>query len=434
MAQIEIKITVSGSDYYVSDTEYMSPDGNYYHGFVTSPPDLTLGTNRGGFLTVRSGMIVLTSEPDNTDHPFGLARFTTLLTMGVYAVEIKFDTQYALFVGTLVLDQISNDQLRFIFYQQEYSQQLVSTVTDLDGETQYNPFTHGVVTNRQPLIQTGANTFANPALDTGQTITVFEEGTDRFSSATSSTITTSGYSGGNVVVSGTGTNGTTVEQFFDYVANTLSLDVTTADTTKTTSAASRVIHLYENRPQLLIDLASLVADATNHQFYIAPNPTDGNKTLYLIDRANSPTATVIENTDVIATSYKLGFPVESVEGKYISIVKKGTQLENLDVSVTASNVAVGRVLEKYVYADTVAQVSEVSTIINAIKAVEINPVAAITVADIKTSWKPGDRFTLNREPDLITIDMIVRSINYNFVTQETTISGDATLTDFITNR
>ena len=433
MAQIEIKITVSGTDYFISDTEYMSPDGNYYHGFVTSPPNLTLGTNRGGFLTVRSGMVVLTSEPDNADHPFGLSRFTTLLAMGVYAVEIKFDTQYALFVGTLVLDQISNDQLRFIFYQQEYSHQLISTVTDSDGETQYNPFAHGVVTNRQPLIQTGANAFRNPGLATSG-ITVFEEGTDRFSSATSTTITTASYAGGNVVVSGTGTNGTTVEQFFDYVANTLSLDVTTADTTKTTSAASRVIHLYENRPQLLIDLASSVADATNHEFYIAPNPADGNTTLYLIDRANSPAATVIENTDVIATSYKLGFPIESVEGNYISIVKKGTQLENLNVSVTSSNVSVGRVLNKNVYADTVAQVSEVSTIVTAIKNIEIKPTATITVADIQTDWKAGDRFTLNREPDLITIDMLVRSINYNFVTQETTISGDATLSEFLTNR
>jgi len=434
MAQIEIKITVSGTDYYVSNTEYMSPDGNYYHGFVDSAPNLTLGTTRGGFLTVRSGMIVLTSDPENGDHPFGLARFTTLLSISVYTVEIKFDTQYPLFVGSLVLDQISNDQLRFIFYQTQYSNQLISTVTDSNADTQYNPFAHGVITNRQPLIQTGTNAFANPGLDTGETITVHEEGTNRYSSVTSSTITTSGYAGGNVVVSGTGAQGTTVETFFDYVANTLSLDVTTADTTKSTVAATRVIHLYENRPQLLIDFASKVAEATNHQFHISPNPSDGNLTLYLIDRANSPAATVIENIDVIASSYKLGFPVESVIGNYEAITRKGEQLQNLDVAVTVTNIPIGRLIVREMYADTVSHVSEVNTILTAIKNIEIKPTASITVSDIQTGWKPGDRFTLNRNQDLISIDMIVRNIQYNFLTQDTTISGDATLTDFTTDR
>ena len=56
------------------------------------------------------------------------------------------------------------------------------------------------------------------------------------------------------------------------------------------------------------------------------------------------------------------------------------------------------------------------------------------VADIQTSWTPGDRFTLNRKNDLISIDIVIRTINFNFEQQLTTISGDATLTDFITNR
>jgi len=433
MAQIEIKITVSGANYFVSDTDYMSSDGTYYHGFVDSPPNLTLGATVGGFLTVQSGMIVLTSEPDNTNHPFGLTRFTALLTQSAYAVEIKMDTIHPLFAGSIVLDQISNDQLRFVFYSTEYSSQAISTVTDTDGNTRYNPFSHGTIANRQPLVQTGTNAFRNPALATSG-ITVHEEGVDRFSSATSTTITTSGYSDGNVVVSGTGTNGTTVESFFDYVADTLSLDVTTAETTKTSSASSRVIHLYQVQPKLLIDLASLVAEATNHQFYISPNPTDGNTTLYLIDRANNPTATVIEDIDVISTSYKLPFPIASVEARYNVIERKETQLFLESVSVVATNVPVGRTMTKNVYADTLAQVSEVSTIITAVKNIEIKPIASITVADIQTGWKPGDRFTLNREDDLISIDMIVRSINYNFVSQDTTISGDATLTDFTTDR
>jgi hypothetical protein len=154
----------------------------------------------------------------------------------------------------------------------------------------------------------------------------------------------------------------------------------------------------------------------------------------LIDRANDPTATVIEDIDVISTSYKLPFPIASVEARYNVTERKETQLFLESISVVATNVQVGRTLTKNVYADTLAQVSEVSTIITAVKNIEIKPTASITVADIQTDWKPGDRFTLNREADLITIDMIVRTINYNFVSQDTTISGDATLTDFTTDR
>ena len=433
MAQIEIKIRVAGADYFVSDTEYMSSDGTYYHGFVDSAPNLALGSSRGGFLTVRSGMIVLNSEPDNTYHPFGLTRFATLLTQSAYEVEIKFDTLHPLFAGTIVLDQISNDQLRFVFYATEYDVQAISTVSDVNSNTQYNPFSHGTIANRQPIVQTGANAFRNPALATSG-ITVHEEGTDRFSSATSTTITTSGYTGKNVCVSGTGLSGTTLEQFFDYVADTLDLDVATADTTKTSSAASRVIHLYVTQPQLLIDLASAVAESTNHEFHISPNPTSGDTTLYLIDRANNPTATVIEDIDVISTSYKLPFPIASVIGNYEVTERKGTQLFTQSVSVVSSNVPIGSTINKNMLADKISQVGEVSTIITAIKNIEIKATATITVADIQTDWKAGDRFTLNRQTDLISIDMIVRSISYNFVSQDTTISGDATLSEFITNR
>tara|TARA_R110000824_G_scaffold298254_1_gene486486 strand:+ start:88 stop:1389 length:1302 start_codon:yes stop_codon:yes gene_type:complete len=433
MAQIEIKITVSGTAYYVSDTEYMASNGIYYHGFVDSAPNLTLGSNTGGFLSVKSGMIVLTSEPDNAEHPFGLSRFTALLTQTAYQVEINFDTIYAMFAGSIILDQISNDQLRFVFYATTYNAQAISTVSDVDSNTQYNPFSHGAITNRQPLVQTGANAFRNPSLATSG-ITVSEEGTDRFSSATSTTITTSGYTGKNVCVSGTALSGTTVEQFFDYVANTLDLDVATAETSKTTSAASRVIHLYETQPQLLVDLASSVAEATNHEFYISPNPANGDTTLYLIDRANNPTATVIEDIDVLSTNYNLPFPIASVSANFSVIERKGTQLFTQKVAVVSSNVAVGATLKRNVYADSNAHVSEVSTIITAIKNIEIKPTASITVADIQTSWTPGDRFTLNRKLDLISIDMLVRSINFNFQTQLTTISGDATLTEFNTER
>ena len=87
-----------------------------------------------------------------------------------------------MFQGSVVLEEIKSDQLRFSFQPSSYSTQALSTVTDSAGNTQYNPFAHGVINNRQPLVQTGANAFRNPNLDTSSDVTVHEEGTDRSSS------------------------------------------------------------------------------------------------------------------------------------------------------------------------------------------------------------------------------------------------------------
>ena len=433
MAQIEIAMTVSGSTYYISDSDYASPDGNFYQGLVSQAPIVSLGATSGGYISVQQGTVILNNDPDNDSGPFGSTRYSTLLsTPGPYDCVIKYDTKYSMFSGTVVLEEISNDQLRFSFQPTSYSIQAISVITDSDGNSQYNPFSHGVITNRQPLIQTGSQAFRNPSLDISGTVTVFEEGTNRFSSDTSPTITTSGYNGGQVVVSGTGANGTTVESFFDYVANTLSLGVTTAETTKTSSASSRNFHLYTKKPQLLTELASEVARSVNHEFYILPNPTTGLTTLYLIDRANSPTATILEDDEIVGSSYTLGFPIQAVSGTWAVTEKKGEQLQTLEIIARSENVSVGQVITIQMLADTVAQTSSVTTILNEIRDVEKKPKAVITIAGIQTGYHPGDRFILDRSEDQITIDMLTRDITWDFNNKNTTVSGDAILSELVT--
>ena len=85
-----------------------------------------------------------------------------------------------------------------------------------------------------------------------------------------------------------------------------------------------------------------------------------------------------------------------------------------------------------ILADTIAQLSEVTTIINAIRDIEKKPVAMITISGIRTDYRPGDRFTLNRKDDLISIDLIVRDITWDFKRENTIIKGDATLSEFFT--
>ena len=122
----------------------------------------------------------------------------------------------------------------------------------------------------------------------------------------------------------------------------------------------------------------------------------------------------------------------NIVGNWVAIERKGTQLQELPQSARAENVAVGKSIYVDILADTIAQLSEVTTIINAIRDIEKKPVAMITISGIRTDYRPGDRFTLNRKDDLISIDLIVRDITWDFRQKNTIIKGDATLSEFFT--
>ena len=52
---LSLKITVGGSNYYVSDQEYLATDANFHYGYVLTAPSITLGTTRGGYANFSSG-------------------------------------------------------------------------------------------------------------------------------------------------------------------------------------------------------------------------------------------------------------------------------------------------------------------------------------------------------------------------------------------
>ena len=126
--------------------------------------------------------------------------------------------------------------------------------------------------------------------------------------------------GGQVVVSGTGANGTTVEQFFDYVANAISLGRPRLMPMKHLPS-SRTIHLYETRPRLFTDLASEVTSAVNHQFPILPDPSTGCNFV----PGGSCVFTYCNALDdqTLFPLLQIGIPLEAVVGNWVAIEEKG---------------------------------------------------------------------------------------------------------------
>ena len=68
--------------------------------------------------------------------------------------------------------------------------------------------------------------------------------------------------------------------------------------------------------------------------------------------------------------------------------------------------------------------------VDAIRDIEKKPLASVTLDGIYDTYQPGDRFTFNREQDQIKVDMLARSISWDWARRQTTISGDATLSIF----
>ena len=433
---LSLKITVGGSAYYVSDDEFLASNAVFHYGFIQQAPVIELAPSRGGWSNFRAGQIVLENRPHDSNHPFGGSRYQDLIgnPSTTYAFVLNFGVLgYDWVVGVLVLETIKQDDITFSIYPKEYTVSPIGTVTDKDGNTVTKPWCFGAVTHFDELIQTGAQTFSNPTLNTSG-LTFFEDGTsETINTLTSSTITVNTYGSGEPSL--TDSTAKTLEQFFDYVAGSsgLNLTVATAETTKAPSAGSLAVKIRQLEQVPLVHIAGDVAEAYNHQFYIAKDTSNSNQeTLFLVDSGNTPTSfTDIEEDIIVDAQFVIGFPLGGVSASYEICLIQNSQIVKYTQSIRAENKPVGQELSVNAYADLYADRATIATLLTNIKNVEAKATASVTVPDIQVSYSIGDRFKFNREIDFLSADLICRSIIYDFESRTTTVSGDATLGQYV---
>jgi len=169
---LEIKISINGSDFYVSDeghtgAAFGTTSGSvYYYPFVTKSPTLTLGATKGGFITVMQGNIAFEHKPYDSAHPFSKQNFRDLLanagtTTDIPTIAIKDETKYAIFEGTLVFQAVINNEISFSIYSTIYEQNIgADEFTDQYGEKMYSTWPFGYVTMVK-WKYTGSQIFAN---------------------------------------------------------------------------------------------------------------------------------------------------------------------------------------------------------------------------------------------------------------------------------
>ena len=464
---LEIMITVGGSDYYVSDeghsgASFGSTSGSqYYFPFVAKPPRVKWASTDGGYITVEKGTLSLVSKPWNSNHPFSGTNFRNLLgdagtTTNLPTIALKDSTKYAIFDGSLVFKSINEDLLNFSIESTNYDSYIAdTTTTDISGYTQVVPWPFGYVNTVPNYVQTGAQTWANGASAThpgfsklghwvleGNTISAprYTSGSTTMSAtAFDGGSATPAYSGGIVHVTGYGTAregdvnkigaGDKTSTQYDLLAYmTLDIGLSHVDITRT-SISGTDLSIWQTEKISLVELFSKVCQSTNSQFFITRKQSagtgEGSLFVVLVDRANNPTATALTPEQIISSSYRIASPLASVTLSMNWIDLVGPETKTLDL--VSNNLSYGKKIKYKNYYGTNLISYGTQANVDAIRDIEKKPIATVVCDGIMDTNLPGDRFSFSRQEDKVNVDMLVRSIEWDWGSRNTTFSGDATL-------
>ena len=95
---------------------------------------------------------------------------------------------------------------------------------------------------------------------------------------------------------------------------------------------------------------------------------------------------------------------------------------------TSENLPTGRTINVHNYwRGTSKLFPPVQSDLDEFRDIEKKPIATVTLEGIKDTYTPGDRFTFNRKQDQVKVDLLTRSITWDWANRQTTLSGDANL-------
>ena len=183
------------------------------------------------------------------------------------------------------------------------------------------------------------------------------------------------------------------------------------------------------------EVANEICANTNYQFYVRyANSSDADKTVYLIDKANSPATTAINPANIKGVIYKNIFPVASVscDMKIREFVGSASD-DNFNISETTNkssvynaNTSNGKAVKVQQMNDRMeAQVQFLQAILDA----NSKPIVSVTIDSINPDIRPGDNLTFTERLAPVTVSsLLVRGIHYDLGSAETTFTGNAVLT------
>ena len=226
---------------------------------------------------------------------------------------------------------------------------------------------------------------------------------------------------GTPLVSGISSNGQTLADLFSYMAN--KIGVPSVDFSKAPNASSINLELWETGQTKLVDYVGEVAYSCNHLFEIRSN------VIIVIDREYvSESKKRIENYDIVDTKYTIPNPVKAIKSAWkVNIVNTTTQpasLTDRDESVMISNSAAGEIREVF---NVTKNIENQRLLLFKIRDIINKPVIDMEIGGIRDDLSIGDVVQANVEEDGITLEMIIRTISYDFDGLSTSIVGDGSI-------
>ena len=239
-------------------------------------------------------------------------------------------------------------------------------------------------------------------------------------------------------------SGTTIGDFADQIAHIMAnsitsdslyvLETATVDKNKIGTPPDSTIVITSESD--ILNLLSSVAPGVNFQFYIAPNQTDGNRTLFLIDKADVPGTSsdyyhALSDFEIIEIVIRAPKEIRNISLKYTDYFWTGTDLNSQELGSVTSLGASGSDISLKALADDSSQASAVSTMLTNIKNVLIKPTVKAKIAGLQSTWRPGDRVVFDRRTEQVHVDMKIRGIEWDSAALETVIEGEATITGLV---
>jgi hypothetical protein len=185
------------------------------------------------------------------------------------------------------------------------------------------------------------------------------------------------------------------------------------------------------------DFLDHVTKNTNYQFYVRySSPTDSSLNGYLIDKANVPTATALDEFTITSTSFSFKQPTKAVSCEFTSRNISGTlggdnfQFVRSSKFVSATNTDItsgAEIIVSQMHESLGQQLNYLQAILDVEKKLYIT----VTVDNINETILPGDNLSFSREIDKVTVSsLLVRKIIYDMNQQTTQFCGDGTISMF----
>jgi hypothetical protein len=182
------------------------------------------------------------------------------------------------------------------------------------------------------------------------------------------------------------------------------------------------------------EFADEICKNTNYQFYLKLTTAgDISPSAYIIDKANVPTATVLDERDIVSTSYDFNI-VKQVSCKFKTRNEQGTLATDnyqfieseKELSVINSDIPSGTEIKVNQMHDALGQqLNYLQAILDNRKKLKIS----VTIDQINKDILPGDNLNFTRVQDNVTCNQcLVREIHYDLNNQRTKFVGDGTIT------